>query len=477
MTSPYLLEQRSIPVPRELAGAIGLEESTVLQQLYYCLMNTKLLGMEADDCKWIRNPVKCTNSEKLQRAQEHGKDIDWLGNFPYLTAHKIRRIFTKLEDLGLVVSRKLRAHRWDHCKYYTIDWLNLTELLKSLSLPICEIPTHPFNKTGQMDLATERKSYQITTSTKDLQLGSHTEAGGTVSELLDKKQEIGQDKKQPEDSLLETRVVSKPLPKKEVLHEGKYFAPSSSVERDLFFQRLLMYCYQRVDIDSPEGYANWVLRECRSREPEASVALLWEEFKAGEELGSRMVAPGFKLRGVPEKVVAEAIAQDCTSKVGATLTEAAKNAAGQLRRLPVVAAVANAVKVLLERTIEDATRQVELGVPKERAIANNLPTYAIACVENSLPQIEAAVAVEEDVTTTVEEEVADPYAPTPESIAAREKAKAKLRNKFSFSQPTKAEVILAANIAEVEFEIKTAPAVQPTKAVIYEEYDDEPILW
>jgi hypothetical protein len=134
-----------------------------------------------------------------------------------------------------------------------------------------------------------------------------------------------------------------------------------------------------------------------------------------------------------------------------------------------VAAVANAVKLGLERAIEDATRQVELGVPKERAIANNLPTYASACVETSLPQIEAAA----DADAVVEEEI-DPYAPTPENIAAREKAKAKIRSIFSFAKPSKAEEILAANIAETE----TAPAVELAKAAITEKHEDEePIPW
>ncbi|MEG3880183.1 hypothetical protein QT972_22745 [Microcoleus sp. herbarium7] len=182
-----------------------------------------------------------------------------------------------------------------------------------------------------------------------------------------------------------------------------------------------------------------------------------------------MVSPGFKLRGVPEQVVAEAIAQDCASKVGATATEAAKTTAGQLRRLPVVAAVATAVKLQLERAIESATRQVELGVPKERAIANNLPIYATTCVESLLPALEPSVE-----NTAIEKiNVEDPYAPTPESLAARAKARASLNTKLD--RPTKAEAILAANIAEIE-KIPAVESVKVAKMVIVEE-SFEPILW
>src|SRR6476469_1559354 len=109
MPSQFLLEENSIPLPRMLATAIGLEEAAVLQQLYYCLQNPKLTGTQANGQKWIRNPIECRDAEKQQRAAEHGKAIDWLSNFPFLSVYKLRRIFAKLENLGLVISRKLRA--------------------------------------------------------------------------------------------------------------------------------------------------------------------------------------------------------------------------------------------------------------------------------------------------------------------------------------------------------------------------------
>jgi hypothetical protein len=453
----------------DLAAAIGLEEAVIFNKLQWCVENPAMSGTIAPDgIKMIRNPILCTNPRKLNKS--HGKQVDWLGNFPWLSAHKLRRIFARLEKLGLIVVRQLRANYFDQCKYYAVSYEKLAELLKGAPLSICAKPSNRSPENDPIDLATERKSYQDTSSKKVFQEISPGEAGGTIDKFLEIEKE-NEEKRLLEDSLLEAKVVAELLKKNEFLEKDRCSVRSSPVERQLFFERLLEYCYQRVDIDSPEGYANWVMRESKAKVPEASVALLWEEFISGEELGSRLVPPGFRLRGVPEQVVAEAIAQDCINKVGATTTEAAKNAAGQLRRLPVVAAVANAVKLGLERAIEDATRQVELGVPKERAIANNLPTYAIACVETSLPELEPTTGTDLDPATE-EEEAADPYAPTPESLAARERARSLLNKRFG--RPTKAEEILAANIAEIE----KASAVEPAKAVIVEKYEEEePILW
>jgi hypothetical protein len=452
----------------DLAAAIGLDEAVIFNKLQWCVENPAMSGTIAPDgLKMIRNPIACTDPRKLSKS--HGKKIDWLSNFPWLTAHKLRRIFARLEGLGLIVVRQLRAHTWDQCKYYSVNYKKLAELLEPAQLSICAKPPNRSPENDRIDLASERKSYQNTSSEKVFQEISPGEAGGTIDKFLETKKELEQEKRLPEDGLLEAKVVSEPWQKNEIFEKDKCSVLSSSVERKLFFERLLEYCYQRTDIDCPEGYANWVMRESKSKTPEASVALLWDEFTAGEELGSRLVPPGFRLRGAPERVVAEAIAQDCINKVGATTTEAAKNAAGQLRRLPVVAAVANAVKLGLERAIEDATRQVELGVPKQRAIANNLPTYASACVENSLPELQLAAGGD-----AVAEETEDPYAPTPESLAARERARLLLNKKFD--KPTKAEEILAANIAE--FVEKEASTVESAKAAITEKHEDEePIPW
>jgi len=471
-SQPHMVNSMNVPdlgfFSKELAVAIGLYESIIFNKLQWCVESPTMSGTVKDGQKWIRNPIACTDPEKQEQAQEHGKPIDWLSNFPFLSAYQIRGVFARLEQLGLVISRQFRAGKWDHCKYYTIDNEKLAELLEPLKISICQFSTHRSVKSQQIDLSSDQKSYQYSIPEKDFQRETPTEeAGATILINLEKEnQEVDQgnlnlqvDKKV--DSTVEP-ITSR---------VEKCSVPSSSAERQLFFERLLAYCYQRVDIDSPEGYANWVMRESKSRVPEASVAMLWDEFNAGEELGSRMVPPGFRLRGVPEQVVVEAIAQDCISKVGATATEAAKSAAGQLRRLPVVAAVANAVKLQLERCIESATRQIELGIPKEQALLNNLPTYAMNCTEGPTPQI---VATEPTAATL---DSTDPYALTDENKAARAKACEAIKSIKAIAvnfpkRQTKRQQILAANMACSTFVEPVVVQVNVSAPV-----DDEPILW
>ena len=452
---------------KPLSRFVGLEASVVFNKIQWCLETPTMLGAVYEGVKYIRNPIKCTNPRKQAKKAE-GKEIDWLGNFQdWASEHKVRRIIDKLVRRGLLIVRKLRAHCFDQCKYYTIDYKKLAELVEPAPLSIWQNVPYRCDESDHIDVSTVAKSYQDTTSEKVYQREPLLEkAGATILINLEKEnQEVDQDdlNLQPDKKVDST---TEPITSR----VEKCSVPSSPPERQLFFERLLAYCYQRVDIDSPEGYANWVMRESKSKLPEASVAMLWDEFNAGEELGSRLVPPGFRLRGVPEQVVVEAIAQDCISKVGTTATEAAKSAAGQLRRLPVVAAVANAVKLQLERCIESATRQVELGVPKEQAILNNLPTYAMNCTEEPTPQIATAESTALDS--------ADPYALTDENKAARAKACEAIKSIKAIAlnipkRQTKRQQILATNMVGSSF---AEPVVVQTKVSTAVD-DDEPILW
>lgn len=458
-----------------LAVAIGVYEAIVLNKLQWCVESPSMSGTVIDGQKWIRNPIVCTDPEKQERAQEHGKLIDWLSNFPFLTAHRVRSVFAKLERLGLVISQQLRAGKWDRCKYYTINKQKLAELLEPLEISICRNTANRFDKSEHIDLLTDQKSHQYSSSEKVIQKSLREKASGTVLVKVEEDEETSQQTVNYQVDQ-KSNSITEPI----TLQVEKYSAPSSSVERQKFYEALLAYCYQRVDIDSPEGYANWVMKESKSKVPEASVAMLWDEFNAGEELGSRLIPVGYRLRGVPEKVVMEAISQDCISKVGATATEAAKSAAGQLRRLPVVAVVANALKVQLERCLESATRQVELGIPKEQAILNNLPTYAVACNEDSIPQI----APNHTVETSIAIDATDPYALTEENRAARNKAFEAIQATKAISaklprRQTRREQILAANRAEAAESIKLMPIKTEVavKSTIETPIEDEPILW
>ena len=471
---------------KDLAVILGLDNAIVLNKMVWCSESDTMTGTTSGDgSKYIRNPIVCTNPNKIGKG--HSKFVDWLANFPYMTKYRLRKAFKELKELGLITIKRLRAAAWDQCNYYAVNFDAVAELVKPKQieqveiapLSICRNSNNRYIESQHIDMPTVEQSYQDTYSEKVIQEKPLTErAGATVSIRLENKKEESSQSNVNFQVVKEVDLTIEPT----ALEVVKCSAPSGSVERKEFFEALLTYCYQRVDIDSPEGYANWVMKEFKARTPEASVAMLWDEFNAGEELGGRMVPPGFRLRGVPEQVVIEAISQDCLGKVGATATEAAKNAAGQLRRLPVVAAVTNAVKLQLERCLEGAKRQVELGVPKEQALLNSLPIYATNCTEkNSMPQIAASETVKMPKTAT---DPTNPYALTEENRAARSKAFEAIQavKAVSVKLPkgrTKREQILAANMADaVAFASQVPARLKPLVEVAVEKpIEDEPILW
>ena len=57
MAHSFVLKERFISVSLRLATAIGLEETTVFQQLYYTLQNPKMAEKIEAGQKWIRNRV------------------------------------------------------------------------------------------------------------------------------------------------------------------------------------------------------------------------------------------------------------------------------------------------------------------------------------------------------------------------------------------------------------------------------------
>jgi hypothetical protein len=415
----------------DVAEIVGVEAATVFSKIQWCVENPDMAGTIAPDgAKYIRNPIACTSQRKLEKSREHGKLIDWLSNFTWATFAKLRRIFNYLEETGLIISEKLRAQFWDQCKYYTVNYTKLAELLKRAPLCICQNRTHRSVKSDHLDLSNGDKSYQNTYSER-LYQNKPTPVGRSVKPkpAINKKgggedfeniidQEDRLTTKTNAEKIFDT-VKNKPelVVTTEVQALDESSAKLSSVnqtQQQDFFYKLLIYAQQCININSPEGYTKATIRELKSGDADPIAQLLWEEYLSGEELGSRLVPFGYRLRGVPERIVGEAITQDQRGKVGATGTEAAANAARSLAKAPVVRAVADAARQQLIRAGEEAAKQEALGISPEQAIANCLPTYATAIVP-----ISALVAPEPEklIEATIGEEIeeTEEVVPTEES--------------------------------------------------------------
>ena len=108
--SNLLLKEPPLVILPSLAGAIGLNEAIIVQQLHYWLENKKS-GVERDGHKWIFNTYE-----------------EWQVNFPFWSVATIRRIFQNLEKIGVIVSAQFDANKHDQTKFYRLDYLQIEQL-------------------------------------------------------------------------------------------------------------------------------------------------------------------------------------------------------------------------------------------------------------------------------------------------------------------------------------------------------------
>lgn len=117
--SSLLLNDKPLIILPSLAEKIGLNESIVLQQLHYWLMDSSHIR---DGHKWIYNTYS-----------------SWQEQFPFWSDKTIRRTITKLENMGLIVTGNYNKLGIDKTKWYRIDY------------DLLDILTSPCGQNDQMD--------------------------------------------------------------------------------------------------------------------------------------------------------------------------------------------------------------------------------------------------------------------------------------------------------------------------------------
>lgn len=111
--SNLLINEPPLQVLPSLANKIGLNESIVLQQIHYWLAYAK---KEYDGKKWI------------YKTFEHWHEQD----FHFWSERTIQRIFKKLIDIGLLLSKKLAINKYNRVNFYTIDYEKLNAVSAGL---------------------------------------------------------------------------------------------------------------------------------------------------------------------------------------------------------------------------------------------------------------------------------------------------------------------------------------------------------
>jgi len=123
-----ILNDNCIPLSPVLAEKIGLNEAIVVQQVHY----------------WIEM-YRNTKDEKIKEKHFHdGKwwiyntYEEWQKQFPFWSIITIKRIFGNLKKLNVILTGKYNNKKYDHTKWYTIDYEVLESLVNTDSINLIQ---------------------------------------------------------------------------------------------------------------------------------------------------------------------------------------------------------------------------------------------------------------------------------------------------------------------------------------------------
>ena len=148
-----LFNENPLTVNTELARAIGLNESIVLQQLQYWLrINKKANRNYKDGLYWTYNTFE-----------------EWQEQFPFWSLSTIKRIFAKLEKEKYIITGNYNKLKIDRTKWYTINYKVVETLEESpkcqndlMDVSICA------DGLGQYDTTITRDYPKTTTKTNNI---------------------------------------------------------------------------------------------------------------------------------------------------------------------------------------------------------------------------------------------------------------------------------------------------------------------
>lgn len=106
-----LFDESPLIIDRVLAQKVGLNEAIIIQQLHYWTVNNKKKGNNfRDGYYWSYNTYE-----------------DWQKQFPFWSSRTIRRIITKLEKEGYIVSANYNKLKIDKTKWYRLNYDKIYE--------------------------------------------------------------------------------------------------------------------------------------------------------------------------------------------------------------------------------------------------------------------------------------------------------------------------------------------------------------
>lgn len=115
-----IIPERPLLVLPTLAKEIGLNESIILQQMHYWLLDSKHFY---DERKWIYNSYP-----------------EWQKQFPFWSIDTIKRTIRKLEDKKYIISSNYNKMKMDKTKWYSIEYDNIPEVTVNANKPAAQNP-------------------------------------------------------------------------------------------------------------------------------------------------------------------------------------------------------------------------------------------------------------------------------------------------------------------------------------------------
>lgn len=146
-TAKLLLDESPLVVLPTLAESVGLNASIVLQQIHFFVLKKE----ERQDTRtyreghyWVYNSFE-----------------EWEKVFRFWKLRTIKSIFSKVEKLGLVISKKFGKTKWDQKKWYRIDYEVLDRLVTDRAKSarsIVQSPHDQLDKSCTIDRAKSARS-------------------------------------------------------------------------------------------------------------------------------------------------------------------------------------------------------------------------------------------------------------------------------------------------------------------------------
>lgn len=167
MKATWLYSKHPVIVDTDVAVAIGLKEAVVAQQLNYWLHSKA--AKTVNGRRWVYNTY-----ENWQKD-----------SFPFFTIASIRRLFEKLEKMGVVITGNYNKAGFDKTKWYSIDEKRLNDIIDRRSAQNEQTSCSKRADGAAQNEQTYTRDYTENTTDKDIDSSAKAEPKSIDKDVID----------------------------------------------------------------------------------------------------------------------------------------------------------------------------------------------------------------------------------------------------------------------------------------------------